>query len=268
MNNIDLISHGSLFSGIGGFDIASNWCGIKNIFQVENDTFCKRILEKNFPKTKKYNDIKEFNGIKYEGKIDILSGGFPCQPFSHAGRKKGEKDSRYLWDEMFRVIKEVKPEWVIIENVYGLLTLQGGVVLEKVLADMESEKFEVQPFIIPACSKNSPHRRDRIWIVANSESNRSKCKQKRKGVSRNEYHKSGRKRMGNKLKDSFDYVAPTSWNQERIKIASKLCGRDDGISNSLDRSRNKALGNAIVPQVAFEILSSIINVMKKNNLHR
>ena len=128
-------------------------------------------------------------------KLNIIGKVFPCQPFSHDGRKKGEK-IRYLWDEMFRVIKEVKPEWVIIENVYGLLTLQGGVVL-----NMESEKFEVQPFIIPACSKNSPHRRDRIWIVANSECNRSKCKQKRKGV-RGIIH-SGRKRMGNKLKDSF-----------------------------------------------------------------
>lgn len=256
-----MITHGSLFSGIGGFELAAEWCGLENKFQVEKDAFCNQVLEKNFPNTNRYKDIKNFNGLEYEGEIDILSGGFPCQPFSHAGRKRGKDDDRYLWDEMFRIIQEIKPEWVIAENVYGLVSMQGGLVLEKVLSDLEGEGFELQTFIIPACGKNAPHRRDRTWIIANSKGNRSRRKQKRKGMSRNECNKSRRERMGNKLENSIDSVAPLSWNEEWIKIASELCGRNDGVSNRLDSHRNKALGNAIVPQVAFEFFSSILDVM-------
>ena len=256
-----MITHGSLFSGIGGFELASEWCGIDNVFQVEKDDFCNQVLEKNFPKANRYRDIKEFNGIEYEGKIDILSGGFPCQPFSHAGRKRGKDDDRYLWDEMYRIIREVKPEWIIAENVFGLISMQGGLVLQKILTDMEDEGFEVQTFVIPACSKNAPHRRDRTWIIANSKGNRSRRKQERKRLSRNECDKSRWQRMGDKFKNGVDPVAPASWKEEWIEVASELCGRNDGVSNRLDRNRNKSLGNAIVPQIAYEFFSSIVDVM-------
>lgn len=153
---------------IGGFDLAAEWNGIENIFQVEIDEFCQKVLQKNFPQTKKYKDIKEFNGKEYEGKINIISGGFPCQPFSIAGKRKGTDDDRHLFPEMLRVISEVKPDWVIAENVYGLLNIQDGMVFEQVCIELENLNYEVQAFIIPACGKNAPHKRDRLWIIANS----------------------------------------------------------------------------------------------------
>lgn len=257
------ITHGSLFSGIGGFDIAADWCGFNNLFQVEIDEFCNKVLEKNFPKTKRYKDIKEFNANEYEGKLDIISGGFPCQPFSHAGRKRGKEDDRYLWDEMFRVIQQSKPEWVIAENVYGLISMQGGVVLEKVLSDLEGEGFEVQTFIIPACSKNAPHRRDRAWIIANSESNRNRREQERKRSEGDERDKPRRQRMGNKPNNGTETLAPASWQRDWLEVASELCGTDDGVSNRVDRI--KALGNAIVPQVAYEFFTSIFEVIVKRD---
>ena len=115
------MTHASLFSGIGGFDLAARNCGIQNVFQVEINEFCRKVLLKNFPETKKYRDIKEFNGTEYYGTIDIISGGFPCQPFSVAGNQRGQEDNRYLWPEMLRVISEIKPAYVVGENVFGII---------------------------------------------------------------------------------------------------------------------------------------------------
>jgi len=144
------MTHGSLFSGIGGFDLAAEKNGIENIFQVEIDPFCQKVLRKNFPNTKIYSDIKEFNGKEYEGRIDIISGGFPCQPFSQAGQRKGAADERALFPEMLRIISEIKPAWVIAENVFGITNIDDGQYLESVLASLESIGYEVQPFIIPS----------------------------------------------------------------------------------------------------------------------
>ena len=164
------MKHGSLFSGIGGFDLAAEWVGWENVLQVENDKFCNKVLKKNFPKVKRYGDIKEFKGHK--GQCDIISGGFPCQPFSHAGKRQGETDDRYLWPEMLRVISEIKPLWVVGENVAGLISLENGKTLERIFTDLEAEGYEVESFIIPAASVGAWHKRERIWIVArNSESN-------------------------------------------------------------------------------------------------
>lgn len=255
------LKHGSLFSGIGGFDLAAEWAGIENIFQVEKDKYCQSVLNKNFPKSTLYGDIKEFDAKEYKESVDIISGGFPCQPFSHAGKKRGNKDDRYLWDEMFRVISECKPEWVIAENVYGLISIGTGMVLEKVLTDLESQNFEVQTFIIPACGKNAPHRRDRTWIIANSKSNGDRLNKKREGMSRDEYSGPRWKRMGNKSKKRTKTVAEVSWEKEWIDNASRLCGTSDGIPDRLDASKAiKAMGNAIVPQLAYEIFMSINKV--------
>jgi DNA (cytosine-5)-methyltransferase 1 len=161
------MTHGSLFSGIGGFDLAAQWCGWTNVFQCEIDPFCRRVLKYHWPNTELYENVKTTNFTKYRGKIDIISGGFPCQPFSTAGKRKGTEDDRHLWPEMLRVIREVQPAWVVAENVSGLLTQQRGLVFERVCADLEGEGYEVQPFIVPACAVNAPHRRDRVWIVAN-----------------------------------------------------------------------------------------------------
>jgi DNA (cytosine-5)-methyltransferase 1 len=167
MKKIKSMTHGSLFSGIGGFDIAAEWCGWENVFQCENSAFCQRVLKYFFKDVILYEDIKKTNFKKHRGTIDVISGGFPCQPFSNAGKRKGTEDNRYLWPEMLRVIRDVQPSWVIAENVYGLLTQQRGMVFEQVCADMENAGYEVQPFIVPACAVDAPHRRDRIWIVAN-----------------------------------------------------------------------------------------------------
>lgn len=115
------MTHASLFTGIGGFDLAAEWCGWENVFQVENDPYCKELLKQNFPKTKKYGDIKKFKGKEYRRTIDVLSGGWPCQPFSVAGKRKGKEDDRYLWPEMLRVIQNVQPRWVVGENVSGII---------------------------------------------------------------------------------------------------------------------------------------------------
>lgn len=163
------MTHASLFSGIGGFDLAARNCGIHNVFQVEIDEFCQKVLEKNFPETIKYRDIKEFNGTEYYGTIDIISGGFPCQPFSVAGKRKGSEDDRFLWAEMLRIITEVRPRWIIAENVPGILTIENGMVFKQCVADLEAAGYEVEAFNIPAIAVNAPHRRERIWIVAHSD---------------------------------------------------------------------------------------------------
>jgi DNA (cytosine-5)-methyltransferase 1 len=166
-----MIYHGSLFSGIGGFDLAAQWCGWTNVFQCENNDFCQKILKHHFLNTELHADIKTTDFTKYRDTIDIISGGFPCQPFSVAGKRRGTEDDRFLWEEMFRTIREITPSWVVAENVYGLLTQQNGLVFKRVCADLESEGYEVQPFVIPACAVNAPHRRDRVWIVANAKFN-------------------------------------------------------------------------------------------------
>jgi len=124
------------------------------------------------------------------GRIDLLTGGFPCQPFSQAGKRKGTNDDRYLWPEMLRVIREFKPTWVVAENVRGLLTISEGMVFEQVCLDLENEGYEVQPFVIPACAVNAPHRRDRVWIVAHSQGGKPGQppeREGREGVGRGDY---------------------------------------------------------------------------------
>ena len=157
--------HLSLFNGIGGFQLAAHWAGWENIAHVEIDEWCNKVVAQHFPKSKCYTDIKEFNGKEYEGAIDIISGGFPCQPFSTAGKRKGEEDSRNLWPEYLRIIQEVKPTYVIGENVAGLLSMEDGRTLEGIFSDLEGEGYTVESFIIPAAGVGAWHRRDRIWIV-------------------------------------------------------------------------------------------------------
>ena len=163
-----MLTHGSLFSGIGGFDLASEWMGWKNVFHCEYDPFCQKVLKHHFPNSKLYKDVRKFDATDYAGRIDLLSGGFPCQPFSNAGLRKGTEDERHLWPEMLRVIREVSPKYVVGENVRGLLNWSGGLVFSEICSDLEAEGYEVTPYLLPACGKNAPHRRDRIWFIANS----------------------------------------------------------------------------------------------------
>lgn len=186
------MTHASLFSGIGGFDYAAALLGWINIFDCEIDAFCRKVLEYHFPNSVHYGDITKQIFKEWRGKIDVLSGGFPCQPFSLAGQRKGADDNRYLWPQMLRVIREIRPTWVVGENVAGILTMvQPGAevevggqaslfgedyrkrvlhrqeyVIENICRDLEREGYAVQPLLIPACAVGAPHRRDRIWFIA------------------------------------------------------------------------------------------------------
>lgn len=195
--------HASLFSGIGGFDLAAEWMGWENAFHCEINGFCAKVLKYHFPNSKHYADITKTDFSKWRGKIDILTGGFPCQPFSVAGQRKGADDDRYLWPEMLRVIREVRPTWVIGENVGGIITmvqpgneiemesqatlfeaadketlLEQEYVVETVCRDLEHEGYSVQPLLIPACSVGAPHKRDRVWFVANRTDTRNESVQR------------------------------------------------------------------------------------------
>ena len=161
------IKHAELFAGIGGFSLAAKWMGWQNVFQVEIDEWCRKKLKMNFKGTDIYGDIKGFKGTKYKGKIHVLSGGFPCQPFSFSGKRKGKSDDRYLWPEMLRVCKEIRPRFIVAENVPGIISME----LDKMLADLENEGYTCwPPFVIPACAVGADHRRERVWIVAHTDS--------------------------------------------------------------------------------------------------
>lgn len=165
----DALRHGSLFSGIGGFDLAAAWMGWENVFRCEIDPFCQKILAYYFPNAKSYGDIRKTDFTVYRGKVDILTGGFPCQPFSLAGKGKGTDDERHLWPHMLRAIREVAPRWVVAENVRGIISWNEGLVFEQVCADLEAEGYNVQPTILPAAGVGAPHRRDRVWFIAYSK---------------------------------------------------------------------------------------------------
>ncbi|MDK2920132.1 MAG: (cytosine-5)-methyltransferase 1 [Candidatus Petromonas sp.] len=152
---------GSLFSGIGAMDYGLQLAGMEIAWQVEIDEFCRKVLQKYWPEVPKYGDIREVKPDELEP-VDLICGGFPCQPFSTAGKRRGTADDRYFWPEMFRVIKALRPRWVLGENVAGIVNL----ALDTVLSDLESEGYETATFIIPACAVNAPHRRDRVWVVA------------------------------------------------------------------------------------------------------
>ncbi len=161
VQNTQTMKVGSLFAGIGGFDLGLERAGMEIVWQVEIDSYCNKVLTKHWPNVRRYGDIRKVGSHNLE-RVDLICGGFPCQPFSVAGKRTGKKDNRYLWPEMFRVIKELRPAWVLGENVAGIISM----VLDDVLFELEGEGYETSTFIIPACAVNAPHRRNRVWIVA------------------------------------------------------------------------------------------------------
>ena len=293
--NAQPFRHGSLFSGIGGFDLAAEWMGWENIFHCEWNEFGKKVLNYYWPKAISYDDITKTDFSIHGGNIDILTGGFPCQPYSAAGKRLGKEDERHLWPEMLRAIREIAPRYVVGENVYGLVNWNGGMVFEEVQADLEAEGYEVQPVILPACAVNAPHRRDRIYFVAyankcttgpsrtggETESNRSKNNDEQ-GRRREQTEQHNRcsdvLRTVTDPSSSRQPCAHTAWIRrnerksksngniwEQFPTESPLCGRNDGLSSQLDgitipKHRNesiKAYGNAIVPQVVYQIFNAI-----------
>ena len=162
------MTHASLFSGIGGFDLAAQWMGWHNAFSCEIDPFCNKILEHYWPDAQHYTDISKTDFTPWKGKVDILTGGFPCQPFSTAGKRGGAADARYLWPEMLRAIREVAPRYVVGENVPGLLSQSDGMVFAGVLTDLADAGYQTQVLNLPAAGIGAPHQRERLWFVAYS----------------------------------------------------------------------------------------------------
>ena len=285
------MTHASLFSGIGGFDLAAEWMGWNNIFHCEWNPFGQRVLAHHFPNSKSYNDITKTDFSIHAGEIDVLTGGFPCQPYSSAGKRLGKADERHLFPHMLRCVKEVKPKYVIGENVRGLVNWNGGLVFHEVQDDLEREGYEVQSFLIPAASVNAPHQRYRIWFVAY-------CKnfgcQPTKNIDKWEKHiqndRNGIRTSSESNGEIWDVADSNSTRLFKQHIATKsikknefsrtsferrdftsfptkspICRGDDGIPRELDsitfsKWRNESIkgyGNAIVPQVAHEIFKTI-----------
>jgi len=303
------MKHISLFNGIGGFQLAAQWMGWENVASCEIDPFCSKVTKHHFPNCIQHGDIKTTDFTVYRGTVDILTGGFPCQPFSMAGQRKGTEDERHLWPEMLRAIREIQPKYIVGENVPGLLNWNDGVVFEQVCADLESEGYEVQPVILPACSVNAPHRRDRVWIVAYSNNEQRKWQAggfqpfindgsagttPNTGLQRQAQHEqqtAGFKQCseGNVADTSSKRMEGDRANRQQVTHAhagerlpmcggatgiqnwdnfptqSPVCSRNDGVPGGLDgitfpkwRAESiKAYGNAIVPQVAYQIFKAI-----------
>ena len=307
-----------LFSGIGGFHLAAEWVwgdDLEVVAHCEIEPFPQKVLRKHWPDVPIVPDIHNLNGDRF-GTVDLITGGFPCQPYSVAGKRRGAEDDRALWPEMLRVIREARPRWIIGENVAGFVNMG----LDDCCADLEIEGYEVQPVIIPACAVGAPHRRDRVWIVAYSEVNgstggqgeirgterrpfdellsefndedsdvaHSECREleKRINIGRESraYAKFARSSKGDaanaesaglerrdaeRARSADGWIAKyidggewynkaESWREPWPEVAARLCRVDDGLPRRVDRvNRLKALGNAIVPQVAAVIMQAI-----------
>ena len=319
-----------LFSGIGGFSLGMEATKrIKTIGFVEKDKFCQKVLQKNFKNIPIEEDIRNVKGSNYAA--DIVSGGFPCQPFSVAGKRRGKNDDRYLWDETIRVVSETKPKWFVGENVEGIININNGLVLRQVQTDLEKEGFQVQCLVIPASGIGAWHQRKRVWIIANSNSRLSIGENKEiqargntiNSSSKDVSNSNSRLRRGRRTeqesraneiwrfytpkeeqtkqyirskavrcdallredvqntnsiglqghslqsdnlqkKDKSRKIFNSSFKKQQTwwQTQSKLCGVPHGISYELDKDRSnriKALGNSIVPQIAYEIGKAIVD---------
>jgi DNA (cytosine-5)-methyltransferase 1 len=289
------MKHLDLFSGIGGFSLGLEATQrIKTVAFCEIDSFCTKVLNKNWPTVPVYKDIKEltYEKLKSDGieSIDIITGGYPCQPFSIAGSKKGVEDPRHLWPEYFRLIKECRPTWVIGENVSGHIKLG----LDAVIEDLESENYSVRTFSVSASSIGAPHQRERVWIVAhtrrgswgeqftrNTESTRrgtfetterstntdtssgpsegaktmANTSSIKSHVGENIQHTSTRNGQGQTGRESSSEEPNRNW----WNIEPDVGRVADGVPDRTHRL--KALGNAVVPQIPYYIAKSILEVM-------
>ena len=286
-----------LFSGIGGFSLGLKRAGMETIGFCEIDPFCRKVLAKHWPDVTIHTDIRRLDGKDYKGRAEIICGGFPCQPFSQAGKRRGTEDDRHLWPEMLRIISEVRPTWVIGENVIGIVKME----LDSILSDLEGEGYQTRAFIIPACSIDAPHKRDRVWIIAHANS---------EGESDGPINEGPRPRQLELMADpnsGFSTVTQQAVQAGRATIISSskdvayseservqrlwssgeqkphtyggqklsLCGSErprpayweaepgmgrvvDGIPNRVDRI--KGLGNAVVPMVVEVIGNAIMEI--------
>ena len=362
------MNHLDLFSGIGGFALACQWNGIETISFVEIDKFCQKVLKKHWPDVPIVEDIRDVKRIKEvvanasrerlqepqyntrdntsdatQGRAGmdnrferldslLLTAGFPCQPFSCAGRRKGKADDRYLWPETLAVIEAVKPDWVLLENVAGILNMvfpdsavgvasqasfcevpnediaDYGTIIGGIKRDLRQAGYETVWLVIPACAVGAPHRRDRVWVIGNSTGNGwhepqdGQSNQERGngdtpwtnqvwelegtdslwGIALNAkcegcIGRSSRSGTDGKRLEANEQAGDKSWGttarcneipgwpEDWYEVATRFCRVDDGISNRVDRL--KALGNAIVPQVAYEIIRAIKEADRVSERH-
>jgi DNA (cytosine-5)-methyltransferase 1 len=311
-------THLDLFSGIGGFALAAKWNGYRTVGFCDNEPYAQAVLKKHWPDVPCHKDIREVRGELYAG-VTLLTGGFPCQPFSVAGKQRGKDDNRYLWPEMLRVIQEAKPAWIIGENVAGIVNL----ALDQVCADLEGQGYEVEPIIVPACAVDAPHRRDRVWIVGHSKLNGlaacktsgglfdeseeqrgkieewkssgascassdvadtnggqfSECESERKSVQMSGEgsqricdvaNASGKGSQGTKFRSTSSQNSGASRPVTKRSCANWATWLPEpnvgrvahGVPNRVAKLRG--LGNAIVPQVASEIIRCINKIMENN----
>lgn len=290
------LNHLGLFEGIGGFSFAAQQVGFKTVAWCEIDKFCQTVLKYYHPEADELHDIIKTDFKPYANKIDIITGGFPCQPFSNAGKRKGTEDSRHLWPQMLRAITEIQPRWIVGENVGGLVNWSAGLVFEQVQTDLEAKGYEVFAFILPAAGINAPHRRDRVWFIAYNDSNgrnRSNSENEKQPNKAGKYaqhdikppiitNTSDAKPQRVKQYRSIKKKEPIQTNSgqfsssicntwQNFPTQSPVCGRNDGLPSQLfgitfSKWRNESLkgyGNAIVPQLAIEIFNTIIEYEQK-----
>lgn len=255
-----------LFAGIGGIALAEQMAGIEVVGLSEIEEYPVRILKKNFPGIPILKDVRKINkqtlkevGIDPES-INIISGGFPCQPFSTAGHRRGTNDDRDLWPEMFRIIKEIKPNWVVGENVANFANME----LDRTLSNLESEGYETRAFILPAAAIGAPHQRLRTFIVANANGRRRDGLEKGKTNRCNwEYSKSVTT-QGRQEKSWTTAVHILSAGAELLaESSSRLRRNDDGLSQGMDRL--KCVGNAVMPQQILPIFKAIVEIEEQTN---
>lgn len=300
------LTHLSTFSGIGGLDLAAEWAGFETVGQCEWADYPTKILEKHWPDVPRWRDIRTLTKESFYEKtglrtVDLISGGFPCQPFSFTGKRGGKDDDRYLWPELLRVISEIRPRWVVGENVAGIVNL----ALDTVLSDLESIGYTCEAIVIPACAVDAPHRRDRVAILGYSGGG---------GLHRGRGRKHGTEPqdglrgsaepgvhgVGNGIREDVyrDAVADTASiglqgrgirqvlvserEREREKISQSALRVDrgysvwdkwpdepdvprvgHGIPNRVDRI--KCLGNAVVPQQFYPIFKAIADIERGEN---
>lgn len=240
------MNHASLFSGIGGAEVAASKMGWQNLFHCEIQEFPRKVLDYWFPNSESYEDITKTDFRKWKGKVDVLTGGFPCQPFSVAGKRKGADDNRYLWPQMLRAIRQIQPTWVVGENVAGIKTMvepgqeikmgrtdnlfeenylyreESRFTLDKICADLETEGYSVQPIVIPACAIGAPHRRDRVWIIAHRSDPRAETmQQKRKDGVLSACSPTYSHRSGQRNRQNYKSLSPGAKARPTLALAAK-----------------------------------------------
>lgn len=258
-----------LFAGIGGIALAEQMAGINVLGLSEIGDYPVKILSKNFPDIPILKDVKKINkqslmGVGIDPKtIDIISGGFPCQPFSVAGHRRGTEDDRDLWPEMFRIIKEIRPNWIVGENVANFANME----LDRTLSDLESEGYQTRTFVLPATAVGAPHKRMRTFIVANANSKRWSSMEKSKTIGRDwEYTKSFVTQRWQKKSWSTAVHILSTGAELLSQSSSRLRRNDDGLSQGVDRL--KCLGNAVMPQQILPIFQVIVEIENNKLIKR